>query len=443
MSRAARGRDVLLLLAVLLALAGCSHVEPYYGARSGLAAALDADEDVVARLLLIGDAGEPDPKGEPALEALAHEVNRLPNRTTVVFLGDNIYERGMPEPAPTPDAATEAAVTAAETLVSDIFQTRQEAERIVRAQAAVVRGNGARAIFIPGNHDWDQSNAGGWKRVLAQEAYIRQLHTDEGLDVTMQPPGGCPGPVRIPLRGAADLIALDTEWWLNATEQEKPTPANNPTNCPYVTAEAIQQALLDELEHVARDGRKSVVVAHHPLMSRGAHGGFVEPWTNLFPLRMVRYYVPFYIEWLPIPIVGSAMVGLRACCSPSAQDMPNDQNRWMRASLMAPMREAAEKGAGPLAYVAGHDHGLQVFSSDFGPPFMLVSGLGSSGRASEVGSNSHTLFAHSNSAHPGFMEIDFLRDGRARFAVFEHAGPQQPPVEVYSFMYPAAQGSRS
>ena len=435
-----RRRLPALVAALLLATASCSHVDPYYGAYSGLSAPISADDDIVARLLLIGDAGEPDPTGEPALEALAQQVNQVPKRTTVVFLGDNIYERGMPEPAPTPNPATEAAVAAADVLISDIFQTRQEAERVLSAQAAVVRGNGARAIFVPGNHDWDQSNTGGWKRILAQETFLNQLRTNDGLDVSLQPPGGCPGPVRIPLQAAADLIVLDTEWWLNTSDQEKPTPENNPTNCPHVTAGGIQQALLEQLEESAKANRRSIVAAHHPMESRGAHGGFVEPWSHLFPLRMVRYYVPFYVEWLPLPVLGSAMVGMRACCSPSAQDMPNGTNRDMRAAFMSTMRTAADNGAAPLAYVAGHDHGLQMFTSNRGPHFMLVSGLGSKGRASEVGSNSRTLFAHSNGQHPGFMQLDFLRDGHVRFAVIEYAGEKLPPAEVYSFIYPSEHG---
>ena len=430
------GGGLLVLSAAVIA--ACSHVEPYYGAYTGLSAPIGADDDVLARLLLIGDAGEPDPAGEPALEALAQVVNRLPARTTVVFLGDNIYERGMPEPAPTPDAAIEAAVAAADVVISDIFQTREEAERILRAQAAVVRGNGARAIFIPGNHDWDQSNPGGWKRILAQETFLTRLREEEGLDVSLQPPGGCPGPVRIPLQGAADLIVLDTEWWLDTGEGEKPVPGNNPTDCPHVTAPALRQALVDELVATARDGRRSVVAAHHPLMTRGAHGGFVDAWTHIFPMRIVRYYVPVYVEWLPIPILGSAVVGLRACCSPSPQDMPNDTNEWMREEVITAMLEAADRDAAPLAYAAGHDHGLQVFRSDIGPPFVLVSGFGSRGRASEVGSDSRTLFAHANADHPGFMQIDFLRDGSARLAVIEYAGDDLPPVEVYSILQPPA-----
>ena len=84
--------------------------------------------------------------------------------------------------------------------------------------------------------------------------------------------------------------------------------------------------------------------------------------------------------------------------------------------------------------------GEQIFGSEGPTPYVLVSGLGSKGRASEVGSNSHTLFAHSDGNHPGFMQLDFLRDGQVRFAVIEYAGEKLPPQEVYSFLYPSESG---
>jgi hypothetical protein len=52
------------------------------------------------RLVLIGDAGDPDPDGEPTLRALEAHVRQMPERTTVVFLGDNVYETGMPDATP-------------------------------------------------------------------------------------------------------------------------------------------------------------------------------------------------------------------------------------------------------------------------------------------------------------------------------------------------------
>ena len=42
------------------------------------------------------------------------------------------------------------------------------------------------------------------------------------------------------------------------------------------------------------------------------------------------------------------------------------------------------------------------------------------------------LFAHSNTAQPGFMQIDFLKDGRVRLSVIEYGGKDLPPYEMYS-----------
>jgi ribosome-associated protein len=122
------------------------------------------------------------------------------------------------------------------------------------------------------------------------------------------------------------------------SDDEKPNPGNNPTKCPYVTADAIQKALLDELQAAADAKRRTVVAAHHPLMTKGPHSGYTDVLTHIFPARVARYYVPFYVEWLPLPVLGSAMVGIRACCSPSPQDLPNGQNRSFRAALNTTLR---------------------------------------------------------------------------------------------------------
>src|SRR5262249_18753666 len=149
------------------------------------------------RLLLIGDAGDPNPDGEPGLQALAQQVNRIPERTTVVFLGDNIYERGMPLPTepidPATEEALETATEVARVIISDVFQTRQEAERIINAQVDVVRGTGARAIFVPGNHDWDQFQPfGGRERIIAMQDYLDLVRSTQGVNVSMLPGMACP-----------------------------------------------------------------------------------------------------------------------------------------------------------------------------------------------------------------------------------------------------------
>jgi len=425
-------RRVVLACAAGVALSACAHFSPYYRADQRREVAAADDTQIDHRLLLIGDAGDPDRDGEPALELLAHRAALLPTRTTVVFLGDNAYERGMPKAPERPEEkAADVAAEVVDTVFFDLFESRQVAEHALNAQIDVGRTSGARLIFIPGNHDWDQFEIGGWDRILEQERFIAAAR-DSGIDVTLLPTGGCPGPRAVSLGTQGELIALDTQWWLETRVDGKPTPENNPTHCEHTTEKQVREALLAQLETASAQQRWAIVAAHHPLETKGPHGGYVDPVTHLFPFQIVEHYVPFYIAWLPVPVIGSAVVGFRKCCSPSAQDMSNGRNLHMRNGIGFTLIEAGKRGAEPLVYAAGHDHSLQIFEGRKGARYLLVSGLGSSARASDVGSNRRTLFAHSNSSHAGFMEIDFLRDGTVRLAVREVAGDTPGGTEVFS-----------
>ncbi|HZI75196.1 MAG TPA: hypothetical protein VFD73_14440, partial [Gemmatimonadales bacterium] len=78
-------------LCVVVGLAGCARP----AATSQPVPALPRDE-VAATLYLIGDAGDPDPAGEPVLRALGRELVSGGRERVVVFLGDNAYPRGLP-----------------------------------------------------------------------------------------------------------------------------------------------------------------------------------------------------------------------------------------------------------------------------------------------------------------------------------------------------------
>lgn len=411
-----------LLLMVALTGAACTRLAPYYREGRMTLAPAPADTQVDHRLILLGDAGDADPDGEPALDLLAKHVRLLPERTTVAFLGDNVYERGMPEPEP--EVASNAA-EAANVVLPKVFNSRKEAERLLDAQIEPIRGTVAKTIFIPGNHDWDPFAAGGWKRVLEQEKYLRAASmSGAGVDVQMVPEGGCPGPVSIPLGKRAMLIVLDTEWFLELSIEQnvpndKPCPENNPTGCKCTTEEDVVAALIADLKEAARQGRWAIVAGHHPLNSAGPHGGFAEPLTHLFPLRMLRHYLPWYMEWLPLPGLGTFAVTARQRFSPSPQDFSNAMNIHLRKLLRDAMAEAEQQNAPALVYAAGHDHSLQVFRSPRGPRYTVVSGLAATSRASIVGSTPNTLFAHANELSTGFMQVDFLRNGDVRLSVIE------------------------
>jgi len=374
------------------------------------------DTDVDHRLLLIGDAGHPDPEGEPVLRALAQRVLELPDRTTVLFLGDNVYETGMPD-----DSALEGTVIAEvlDEALLNLYESRRDAERRLGAQMEVVRGSAARAIFVPGNHDWDQLGVGGWERVLAQGAYLRQADRDPSLDVAMLPEGGCPGPVGVELGATGRLVVLDTQWFLDPAIGGKPAPGENPTGCAHVTADGAMAGLRTELEAARAEGRVAIVAGHHPLLSRGPHGGHFAWHVHLFPLIMLGSYVPSFVHWIPLPAVGSFMVGVRACCSPNAQDLPSAANRALRTLLLDTLESARIAGAPALLYAAGHEHSLQLFLSPRGPRYAVVSGLGSREKASYVGSLEETLFADAGPDATGYFQVDLMRSGRVRLAVFQ------------------------
>jgi len=422
-------RAVLLLLGLSLAGA-CTHFSPYYRSKLAHAVPTAEDEQIDHRLLLIGDAGDPDRAGEPTLQLLAHQVALLPERTTVVFLGDNAYERGMPTLEEKSVVEEVGEVVAAP--IVDISDDRGKAERAISAQIAAVRGSPAQGIFVPGNHDWDPFEDGGWGRIIALGDYVTSAASDGKTKVSVLPPGGCPGPATMPLGRSGELIILDTEWWLESGPHARPEPDDNPTRCTFTTEQQVREALTAALESAASEKRWAIVVAHHPMNSRGPHGGFLDARTHIFPFQVARHYVPFYIEWIPIPIVGSLVVFARGYASPSPEDLVNGHYRHMRNALMHSMELAADQNAAPLVYAGGHDHSLQVFESRRGPMFSLVSGLGSRSRASDVGSNNRTLFAHSNPGNPGFMQIDFLKNGAVRLAVIEWSKEQPDGTEAFS-----------
>ena len=321
-------------------------------------------------LFLIGDGGKPRPGGDPVLVALKAQIAGVSGRAITVFLGDNVYDFGLP-PEGAPD--------------------RKEMERRLRDQMEAAMGS-KRAVFVPGNHDWNRGREGGWEAIRREEEFIRD-HGDGGR-IVLSPEGGCPGPRMLELGIELTLIAIDTHWWLH--DREKP----GPETCEPGTEEAVAQKLRESLS--SKKGRHAVVVAHHPLLSSGSHGGYFNWQDHLFPLTRAWKGL-----WLPLPGIGS-LYPLARTLGATSQDLSGDENRRMRGAL-----EEAFRGNPPLVFAAGHEHTLEVLRGDAAPN-LLVSGTGYYGHTSPTKWRPETRY---QKAASGFMRLDFLKSGEVRLGV--------------------------
>lgn len=340
------------------------------GLAAGLPGASSAT-DVETHLYLIGDAGAPRPGGEPVLLALRAELERDPQKSFVVFLGDNVYSHGL------------RAVGHAD---------RAESERRLRDQVEAVRASGARFLFVPGNHDWDQHGADGWDAVKRQARYVLE---HGGPDARFEPRGGCPAPVPVPVGERLLLIALDTQWWLH----DQPKPQAPEDGCDVYSEAGVVEALGARLREAGE--RQVVVVAHHPLLSGGGHGGHFGWKEHVFPLRAWKGWL-----WLPLPGIGSAYPIARQG-GVFGQDITSGSYRHMVEALSAALQQTR-----PLAWAAGHDHNLQVLSGR-SVQNVLVSGAGIFGHTKAPRRIAETRF---RSGEPGFLRLDVASDGRVRLA---------------------------
>ena len=375
-----------IIQAIQLTSAGCSHTKPYYHPDI-----LDSEkhagktESILQyRLLLLGDGGTPKPD-EPVLKTLGEWARKAPAKTSIVFLGDNMYPEGMTE------------------------RKKHEAATRLTPQLTVVKDAGAHGLFIPGNHDWARGKAEGYSALLAQEKFINDALAGEQ---NFLPPGGSPGPVAIELpkvNPVVRLIVLDTQWWLHP--HEKPQKSS--------------ETVIEELIALLNTELPVIVVGHHPLQSYGPHGGFFDWKAHLFPARLMKKWL-----WIPTPIIGSVYPYTRKHLYKLEQDIGSARNKNMVAQLNRAFSKRKSSPQGPplLIYASGHEHSLQVLKGDT-VDYLLVSGSAASRKVTEVMSGENTLFAHQ---HTGFMAMDFFSNGKVLLRVVE---PESKGVLFHRWLF--------
>lgn len=336
---------------------------------------------VVARIILIGDAGEIDPEQSRVIShAAGHTIK---GKTTTVYLGDNIYPKGLGLPGSPEELDTK------ETL---------------RSQFSPMRAGGASVYFIPGNHDWDKSGPMGLEKIQAQTKFLQQ---QQDTALRMVPENGCPGPTLLPIAPSLSIVAFDSEWWLFPYHKK-----GQHTNCESNSkAEVIQQ-----MKQLAATHKDQVILlaAHHPFQTYGTHGGHFNIMQHLFPLRDLDKSL-----YIPLPVIGSIYSVVRNNFA-DRQDVKNKAYKEMIRRV-----DAAFADIPNLIHVAGHDHGLQFIKHE--GKIQIVSGAGT--KTSQVVKGKHLLYGR---ATQGYVVADLFQDKSISFRFYEEQASGF--VETFKFV---------
>lgn len=339
--------------------------------------------EIVTSIFLLGDAGTAALEPDPNLVELTRQAAGSPRGSVIVYLGDNIYPKGLP---------------------AEGAAGRAEAERRLEVQLEVARKSQRRAIFLAGNHDWERWGAGGQGAIERVSEYLRERV--KGLSIQL-PDSACPGPATLDLGTTVRLVFLDTQWWLH----NRSKPYGVSSRCAAIDEDQVVAQLKATL---ASAGQRHVIVAgHHPFASGGEKGGYWSIGKHLFPLRDFKRWL-----WIPLPVLGSIYPVARML-GVTNQDLANGRNEYMRRRL-----GEAFAVKPPLLYAAGHDHNLQVFQGPHAK-YTIVSGSGIVDHQTAVRYRSGTLYA---ARKPGFMRFDVDRRGRVRLSVhvISKTGPEEP-----------------
>ncbi len=321
-------------------------------------------------LFLIGDCGEPVIKDSPIGDVLRREVEKAGIKSTVIYLGDNIYPFGLP---------------------AEGHKARSRGEEILRTQAGWISGLDAKGIFIPGNHDWQRWSRSGWEFVLNQQLFIDSLRNE---NIIMYPRDGCPGPVELQLSEDLVLLIIDSQWILHA--YEKP---GEESDCMAKDPNTLLVLLQDAFER--NHGKRIVLAAHHPVISYGDHGGVFTLQDHLFPL--VDLHPALYV---PMPVVGSIYPLYRSLLG-HPQDIKHvNYNQYSKA-----IQRLLAQYPGSL-YVAGHEHALQHIVKD--SAHHIVSGSGS-----KTGHVRKGRYAQYAKGVKGFVKVIFTTDGSAHLEYWQ------------------------
>lgn len=344
---------------------------------------IGSNAQVRSRLILIGDAGEQTAAQKAVVNQAAQLV--LEGKTTVLYLGDNIYSRGM-------------GLSGSEGESKD--------QEILRSQFVPLRNKGAAVYFIPGNHDWDKSGKLGLAKIKAQSAFLA-AQKDSLLQLV--PANGCPDPIEIPISDSVTVIAWDSEWWLFPYVKKNP---EEECQC------HDEKEILDRMEALLYKNRHKVVImaAHHPFRSYGEHGGHFSWKDHLFP-----FTAKYKNAYIPLPIIGSIYPFLRTTVFLD----PEDLNHPLYKKMVKQVANTTQDFPNVL-FAAGHEHGLQLIQDK---RTQIVSGGGAKKTRCKKGK-----LASFAEGTQGFVVLDELEGKQMQMTFYRYT--EKGMEEAYRYTQP-------
>ncbi|WP_458628710.1 metallophosphoesterase [Winogradskyella sp. PC D3.3] len=310
--------------------------------------AISTDKAIEHTFYLIGDAGNSD-LGESSkpLKAFKAELEQASKHSTAIFLGDNIYPKGLPKTS---------------------SKGYELAKHRIQIQTEAVKNFKGETIFIPGNHDW-YSGISGLKN---QEQFVTEILGKHSF----MPEDGCPID-KIHVSDAIELIIVDSQWYITNWN-------NHPTindDCDIKT----RQNFLDEFDGLIKKarGKTTIVAIHHPMYTNGSHGG----------------QFSFNDHMSPLPILGTIKNSIRKTSGVANVDLQNKMYNELKKRLVT-LAQANKK----VVFVSGHEHNLQYLIED--NLHQIISGSGS--KVSAVRNVGSGLFGY---ATPGYAKLMVYKDG--------------------------------
>jgi len=357
--------QLVIIFVISLLCNACATYKPQY-IRENITKVFP-DKEIEHSFYLIGDAGDsPINEVSNALKSFEVELSKASEHSTAIFLGDNIYEKGLPKK-------------------ND--EGRAFAEHQLNVQTATVKNFKGETIFIPGNHDWYSGGVEGLKR---QEKYIEDILGKN----TFLPENGCPIE-RINVSDDIVLILVDSQWYI--TDWDKHPKLND--ECEFKT----RARFIDEFESEVKKarGKTTIIALHHPMFTNGSHGG--------------QY--SFKSHMTPLPILGTLKNILRSTSGASHADLNNKRYRELK-ELLVTLAQENDKAL----FVSGHEHSLQYIVENNLP--QIVSGSGSKTSATKnVGGGQFSY------GHQGYAVLDVFKDGSS-WVRFYAAGNDKPVFET-------------